>query len=86
MAYAVIVNQIDKLVWMGVALILMEGIVLLMFKKVCPLTILARQYSASTQANFDIYLPNWVAKQNKLIYTTFFILIFCGIIYRVLNR
>jgi hypothetical protein len=86
MAYAVVVNQIDKLVWLGVALILIEGIVLLMFKKVCPLTILARQYSASSQANFDIYLPNWLAKYNKLIYTTFFILILCGITYRILNR
>jgi hypothetical protein len=32
MAYAVIVNKIDKLVWMGVAFILTEGIVLLIFK------------------------------------------------------
>lgn len=85
MAYAVVVNQIDKFVWLGVALILMEGMVLLMFKKVCPLTIWARQYSASSQANFDIYLPNWLAKHNKLLYTTFFILILCGIIYRILN-
>jgi hypothetical protein len=48
----------------------------------CPLTLVARQYSDSTKDNFDIYLPNWLAKYNKLIYTTIFILIVVGVIYR----
>ena len=86
MAYAVIVDKIDKFVWIGIGLILLEGIVLLSFKKMCPLTLMARKYSESTKDNFDIYLPNWLAKYNKLIYTTFFILIVCGIIYRIMNR
>jgi hypothetical protein len=84
MAYAVIINKIDKYVWIGIALIIGEGIVLLVFKKMCPLTIMARKYSDSSKHNFDIYLPNWLAKYNKLIYTTFFIVIFCGVIYRIL--
>lgn len=83
MAYAVFVDKIDKFVWMGIGLIVLEGIVLLIFKKVCPLTIIARKYSDSTKDNFDIYLPNWLAKYNKLIYTTFFVIIICGLIYRV---
>ena len=86
MAYAVIVNNIDKYVWIGIGLILLEGMVLLSFKNICPLTIMARKYSKSTKDNFDIYLPNWLARNNKLIYTTFFIMIVCGILYRVLNK
>jgi hypothetical protein len=86
LAYAVIVNKIDIFVWIGIILILLEGIVLLSFKKMCPLTILARKYSESTRDNFDIYLPEWLARNNKLIYTTFFIIIVCGIIYRIVNR
>jgi len=85
MAYAVIVNKIDRYVWIGIALIVLEGIVLLTFNKMCPLTIIARKYSDSTKDNFDIFLPNWLAKYNKLIYTSFFILIVCGIIYRVVT-
>lgn len=85
LAYAVIVDKIDKLVWIGIGLIILEGIVLLVFKKMCPLTIIARNYSDSTKDNFDIYLPNWLAKYNKLIYTTFFVIIICGVIFRVLN-
>ncbi len=86
MAYAVIVDKIDKFVWIGIALIVGEGLVLLVFKKMCPLTIMARKYSQSTKDNFDIYLPNWLARNNKLIYTIFFIIIVCGILYRILNK
>ncbi len=86
MAYAVIVNNIDNFVWIGIGLILLEGTVLLSFKKICPLTIMARKYSESTKDNFDIYLPNWLARNNKVIYTTFFIIIVCGILYRILNK
>ncbi len=85
MAYAVLVNKIDKYVWIGISLILGEGIVLAIFKKMCPLTIMARKYSNSNKDNFDIYLPEWLAKYNKLIYTSFFIIILLGIVYRVLN-
>ena len=86
MAYAVIADKIDKYVWIGIGLILLEGVVLLSFKKMCPLTIMARKYSKSSKDNFDIYLPNWLARNNKLIYTTFFIMIVCGILYRILNK
>jgi hypothetical protein len=68
MAYAVIINKIDKFIWISIGLIILEGIVLLIFNRVCPLTIIARKYSDSTKDNFDIYLPNWLAKWNKLIY------------------
>ena len=85
MAYAVIVDKIDKFVWIGIALIITEGIVLLIFRKMCPLTIMARKYSESTQDNFDIYLPNWLAKYNMPIYTTFFVAIIIGLVFRILT-
>jgi hypothetical protein len=86
MAYAVIVDKICILVWIGVACILLEGFVLLIFSKKCPVTLIAHRYSVSTKDNFDIYLPNWLAKYNKFIYTTFFIIIVCGLAYRILNK
>lgn len=33
--------------------------------------------------NFDIYLPNWLAKYNKLIYTIIFIIIVVILLYRL---
>lgn len=86
MAYAVIINKIDKFVWMGITLILLEGIILLLFKKMCPLTVMARKYSDSTKDNFDIYLPNWLARYNKLIYTSFFVLIIIGVVFRLISK
>ena len=86
MLYAVITNRIDRWVWIGIGIILLEGIVLLIFKKMCPLTIMARKYSDSAKANFDIYLPEWLAKYNKLIYTSIFIGILILLIFRITNR
>ena len=70
MLYAVLVNKIDIWLWVCYGLILLEGLTLLAFKLYCPLTVMARKYSGSTKENFDIYLPNWLAKYNKQIYTS----------------
>jgi hypothetical protein len=60
--------------WIGVGFIFAEGLILLAFKMYCPLTILARKYSDSQKSNFDIFLPNWLAKHNELIFTTLFVI------------
>jgi hypothetical protein len=65
----VLIGKIDKWVWICLGLIGLETIVLLMFKMMCPLTVMARRYSDSAKDNFDIYLPNWLARYNKLIYS-----------------
>ncbi len=48
----------------------------------CPLTYVARRYSDSTKDNFDIYLPNWMAKYNKQIFTTIFVIGLILVVYR----
>ena len=85
MLYAVVTNQINAIVWIGVGIIIAEGIVLLIFKNMCPLTVIARRYSSSSKDNFDIYLPNWLAKNNKLIYTIIFIVILGMLIFRIIS-
>jgi hypothetical protein len=82
MLYAVIVDKIDIWLWIGYALIILEGLTLLAFKFLCPLTLVARRYSDSTKDNFDIYLPNWLAKYNKLIYTSIMVIVLILTIYR----
>ena len=83
--YAVIVNKIDRWVWICVGLVVAEGIILLLFKWFCPLTVLARRYSDSTKDNFDIFLPNWLAKHNKLIYTSIFGITVIILVYRLVH-
>ena len=81
--YAVLANKMDVLVWVAIGFIFIEGTVLAIFKGQCPLTIVARKYSDSQKENFDIYLPNWLAKYNKIIYTIIFIIIIIGLICRI---
>ncbi len=85
MLYAVIVNKLDKWLWIGYGLFALEGITLLLFKFFCPLTIMARKYSDSQKDNFDIYLPNWLAKYTKLIYTSILVIIIGITIYRLVQ-
>ena len=85
MLYAVISNKIDIWLWIGYGLVLLEGLVLLLFRFFCPLTLIARKYSDSTKENFDIYLPNWLAKYTKLIYTSIMVLITIITAYRLTN-
>jgi len=72
--YSGIYNKVTTLTWIGIGLVLGEGLVLLVFKMFCPLTLIARKYSDSEKDNFDIFLPNWLAKHNKLIFTTIYVL------------
>ncbi|MGA2004679.1 MAG: hypothetical protein ABSG70_14935 [Terriglobales bacterium] len=39
----------------------------------CPLTDLAARYTLDRAANFDVYLPNWLARYNKAIFGTLFV-------------
>ncbi len=81
--YAVITNRIDNWVWIGLGSFLAEGIVLLIFRNFCPLTLIARRYSDSTKDNFDIYLPEWLAKYNKKIYTSLLGIVILILAYRL---
>jgi hypothetical protein len=81
--YAGITDQVDAFTWIGIAMVILEGLVLLIFKMFCPLTLIARKYSDSEKDNFDIFLPNWLAKHNKLIFTTIFIVALLIVLYRV---
>lgn len=40
----------------------------------CPLTNVAQRYSDERTDNFDIYLPRWLARYNKAIFGTLFLL------------
>lgn len=79
-----ITAHISVYTWLAVASVFVEGLVLVIFKGSCPLTKLAGRYSNSQKENFDIYLPNWLAKYNKLIFGTLFCIGLALILYRLL--
>ncbi len=83
--YSGVTDNITTYTWIGIALIIGEGLVLMLFKMSCPLTVVARNYSDSKKDNFDIFLPNWLAKHNKLIFTSIFVVGLIIVIYRTLT-
>ncbi|HUR65304.1 MAG TPA: hypothetical protein VMZ03_03055 [Chitinophagaceae bacterium] len=85
MLYAALSNKIDIWLWIGYGLFIVEGITLLVFNFFCPLTIIARKYSRSTLENFDIFLPRWLAKYNKQIYTSILVVIILITIYQLIR-
>ena len=85
MTFAIITNKIDKWVWICIGIILLEGLTLMLFKRMCPITLIAQKYSDSKKDNFDIFLPNWLAKYNKTIYTSIFLVLIIILLYRLRN-
>lgn len=57
-----------KLAWGLAGFVFVEVAVLLANRMRCPLTDVARRYTAAREDNFDIYLPLWLARHNKTIF------------------
>ena len=83
--YSGISNKITITTWIAIGLIIAEGVVLVMFRMFCPLTLIARKYTDSEKDNFDIYLPNWLARYNKIIFTTIYLVGVIIVLIRVLG-
>lgn len=66
--YAGLSGVVTMVTYASLGLMVFEGLALLVGKGNCPLTPIARQYSDSAKANFDIYLPEWLARHNKVIF------------------
>lgn len=73
----------NQYVYIAISVILIEGLTLLIFKWRCPLTIVAQNYTKDREENFDIFLPRLLAKHNKNIFTSLFVI---GIILIILRK
>lgn len=50
------------------AIVMVEVAILALNRFACPLTAVAARYTDKRRANFDIYLPEWLARWNKHIF------------------
>jgi hypothetical protein len=67
--------------WLA-AIVLLEVVVLLINRWRCPLTSVAARYTDDRRANFDIYLPVWLAQYNKLIFGALYV---AGIVFALVR-
>ena len=79
--FAACIVTIPVLAWLGhvrqasvlIMVVLVELLVLLVNRGNCPLTAVAARYTRDRRDNFDIYLPQWLARYNKLIFGTIYL-------------
>ena len=70
-----IATAMGDLHWaLGLSLLTWGEVLVLAFNRMrCPLTALAGRYTADRADNFDIFLPVWLARHNKLIFGSLFL-------------
>jgi len=56
-----------------ILVVLVEVLVLIVNGGHCPLTAVAARYTLDRRDNFDIYLPEWLARYNKLIFGSIYL-------------
>jgi hypothetical protein len=82
--YAGIFDRVNTLVWFCIGIVLIEGVVLLINKWKCPLTSLAYKYTNIHPIGFDIFLPKWLARHNKILFSTLFVVGISLVLWRTL--
>jgi hypothetical protein len=79
--FAACIMAVPVLAWLGhdrqagvlIMVVLVELLVLLVNHGNCPLTSVAARYTTDRRDNFDIYLPQWLARYNKLIFGSIYL-------------
>lgn len=66
-------GRFDIAGWAAAA-VMAEVLVLLLNRWRCPLTDVAARYTDDRRDNFDIYLPLWLARNNKTIFGGLFVI------------
>jgi hypothetical protein len=66
-------GHFEAAAWLA-AIVCGEVVVLLLNSWSCPLTAVAARYTPDRNANFDIYLPEWLAKNNKSVFGALYVI------------
>jgi len=69
---AVLVRRLE-LAWVLIGIVLVEVLILAFNRMRCPLTAVAARYTDDRRDNFDIYLPEWLARHNKVIFGALYV-------------
>lgn len=63
-----------ELAFAMIAIVAVEVMVLVVNGMRCPLTPIAGKYTENRRPNFDIYLPEWLARYNKEVFGTLYVI------------
>jgi hypothetical protein len=74
--------EAHRLALVLVGVVAVEVLVVLVNGMKCPLTGIAGRYTDDRRDNFDIYLPEWLARHNKLVFGSLY---FGGVVLTLLR-
>ena len=66
--YCALIGRFDAWFLVPASLLALEILIMVINWWKCPLTTIVEKYTQERQANFDIYLPEWLAKYNVQIF------------------
>lgn len=84
--YCGIVGDLNPFLWVALCLIVFEIFALVANNWSCPLTVLAKKAKTDWEDGDDIFLPKWIAINNKMIFTPPLVLGMILVIYRLLSQ
>ncbi len=83
--FTLLFDKISHLTWIGIGLILLEGLVLLINGWKCPLTVYAENLGAGDGSVAGIFLPKFIANQMLKIFGTISVICFMMLLVRLLT-
>jgi hypothetical protein len=84
--YCGLTNTLNKTLFIAVSLLILETIVLISNRWACPLTIVAKKGKPDWKDGDDIFLPQWLAIHNKLIFGSILIVGLVLVLYRIVVK
>ena len=81
--FTLLFNNISNLTWIGIGFMLLEGLVLLINRLKCPLTVYAENLGVEDGSVTDIFLPKFIADQMFRIFGTISIICFVLLMVRL---
>ncbi|UNC92162.1 hypothetical protein [Candidatus Contubernalis alkaliaceticus] len=84
--YSSIKNIVNAFTFIAILIVGIEGVILFLNGWKCPLTTIAEKYDNKREIGFDIFLPKWLAKDNKVIFTVLYLSGITIVILRLLTK
>ena len=83
--FTLLLDKISILTWIGIGFMLLEGVVLLISKCECPLTVYAEKLGAENGSVADIFLPKFIADQMFRIFGIICVICLVLLLFRLLT-
>ena len=83
--FTLLLDKISMLTWVGIGFMLLEGLILLISRWQCPLTVYAENLGADDGSVTRILLPGFIATRTFKIFATISVICFLMLLVRLLN-